>query len=76
MARLNKQRQQRLEPSRIDNAIREITKLGLEIIEKNSKDIKFKYNGNVITFFPYTGWHTGKGINDGRGLQNLLKQLV
>jgi len=31
--------------------------------------------GSTINFFPYSGWHSGKSIEDGRGFKNLLKQL-
>ena len=37
--------------------------------------LEFKYKGNTIKFYPYSGWHSGKGIKDGRGFQNLIKQL-
>lgn len=48
---------------------------GVSKIEHNNKRIDFLFNGNKIQMFPYTGWHTGKGIVDGRGINNLLKQL-
>jgi len=75
MARLDIERQQKLEPVRINKAIAEIKALGLEIVYQDSTQIRFNFKGNLITFYPYSGWHTGKGINDGRGLNNLLKQL-
>lgn len=31
--------------------------------------------GHAVMHYPFTGWHTGKSIKDGRGIQNLLKQL-
>jgi hypothetical protein len=33
------------------------------------------YKENEITYFPYSGWASGKGITDGRGLANLIKQI-
>ncbi len=43
---------------------------------KNFDDrIEFDFNGSKIKFYPYSGWATGKTIKDGRGLENLLKQL-
>ena len=42
---------------------------------KNETTIEFLHNGATIKLFPYTGWHTGKTIKDGRGVRNLLKQL-
>lgn len=37
--------------------------------------IEFEYKGHSIKYFPYSGWATGKTIKDGRGLNNLIKQL-
>lgn len=75
MARLNVEKQKQLEPKRIEFAKTELEKLGLKIIETDSTKIQFEFKSNVITLYPYSGWHTGKGIKDGRGLQNLLKQI-
>ena len=76
MARLDKERQNELEPERLLYAKTEIEKLGYEVaIQPDGKTIKFTFNQHIITFFPYTGWHTGKGIKDGRGINNLLKQI-
>lgn len=75
MARLNKERQARLEPKRIAIAKERLVGLGLEIVEVNQTRIDFIFNSNKIQFFPYSGWHTGKGIVDGRGAQKLFKQL-
>ncbi|KKN76969.1 hypothetical protein LCGC14_0364610 [marine sediment metagenome] len=74
MSRLNEERQNKLEPKRIEYAKEKIEALGysVELIEKG---LVFQFNGNRITFWAYSGWHTGKGIIDGRGLDNLLKQV-
>lgn len=75
MARLNKEVQDKLEPHRINFAVQKLTEKGITITSKDSTKITFDWNGNKITFFPYSGWHTGKGIKDGRGINNLLNQL-
>jgi len=75
MGRLDTERQQKLEPKRINKARTEIEALGLKITETSSTYLKFEFKGNTITYFPYSGWASGKGIIDGRGLDNLLKQL-
>lgn len=75
MARLDKERQQELEPQRINFAVQKLSEIGIEVTSKDSTKITFDWKGNKITFFPYSGWHTGKGIKDGRGINNLLKQL-
>lgn len=37
--------------------------------------IVFDYKESPVTFYPYSGWASGKTIKDGRGLENLLNQL-
>ena len=76
MPRLDKERQDRLQPKSIDFAVKEIIKRGISgVIVNDDNCIEFFYKGNLIKFFPYSGWHSGKGIVDGRGIDNLLKQL-
>lgn len=72
--RLNQERQERLEPSRMKTAMETFTSMGLEP-ENDGKKITFVYKGSQIQYFPYTGWATGKTIKDGRGLDFLVKQL-
>lgn len=76
MSRLNTERQNKLEPIRLRTAINEIQKLGITIINYTDKMIEFEYKGHIVKYFPYSGWATGKAIKDGRGLKNLIKQLV
>lgn len=75
--RLNQEREARLSPIRFDNAIESLSCFSevtfLPTVDKSI--ICFLWKGEKITFYPYSGWATGKGIVDGRGLKNLLKQL-
>lgn len=73
--RLNTERQNKLEPIILRTAINEIQKLGLTIINCTDKMIEFEYKGSNIKYYPYSVWATGKTIKDGRGLNNLIKQL-
>jgi hypothetical protein len=75
MARLNTKRQAELEPKRMDTAIEKLAELNVSATRISDTEVEFEWKGNMIKFWPYSGWHTGKGIKDGRGLQNLLKQL-
>ena len=75
MTRLNTERKNKLEPIRLRTAINEIQKLGLRITNSSDKMIEFEYKGQPVRYFPYSGWATGKTIKDGRGLNNLIKQL-
>ena len=75
MARLNIERQQELEPERMSFAIQEIEKLGYNVTKYSDSRLEFIFKNHIVIFYPYSGWHTGKSIQDGRGLNNLLKQL-
>ncbi len=73
--RLDKKREEDLQPKRILVAKEDITALGIEITFENDTELEFMFNGEKVKFFPYSGWATGKSINDGRGLRKLLRQL-
>lgn len=73
--RLDKEREAALQPERIQHAKNKITALGYEIIYEDGTRIDFMFNGSKIQFYPYSGWHTGATIKDGRGLNNLLNQI-
>ena len=74
MARLNKDRQDKLEPLRLKSCKKKLEELGYEVEEKG-KRLEFAYKGHIVLFWAYSGWHTGKSIKDGRGFGNLLRQL-
>lgn len=76
MSRLDTERQKELEPERIGYAIQKLHEVGIEytrLVDNNC--LEFKFKGCTVKLFPYSGWHTGKSIKDGRGLQKLLNQL-
>ena len=73
--RLNQEREAKLQPKRIQHAINELTKLGIPN-ESDTTKITFTWKGEVVRYFPYSGWHTGKSIVDGRGWEKLKNQLI
>ena len=73
--RLNQTAQKENEPKRIVYAKEQLSKLGIEITFECATRIEFYFKGEKIQLFPYSGWHTGKTIKDGRGIAKLLKQL-
>lgn len=75
MPRLDTERQNKLEPERMDYAIKQIAKIIKTDIYSNATRIEFEWKEESVFFFPYSGWATGKSIKDGRGLQKLLTQL-
>ena len=75
MARLDIERQVKLEPLRMQTALDSFESLEVEGLNHSDKVITFFWKGSVIQYFPYSGWASGKTIKDGRGLKKLLKQL-
>lgn len=73
--RLDQEREAELQPKRIEFAISELKKKGIVTFISDKTTVKFNYKGETVTLFPYSGWHTGKSVKDGRGLQNLLNQI-
>lgn len=77
MKSIDKERALIIESKRKEYAIEQIEKsLGYKLTFESENELRFMFNGSEIKFFPYTGWATGKTIKDGRGLNNLLKQLI
>lgn len=75
MSRLDTERQEALEPIRVDHAREKLQALGLKVLYAFANEIGFNYNGKLVKLYPYSGWFTGKTVTDGRGLDNLLAQL-
>ncbi len=73
--RLDIDRQNNLEPKRMLYAKSELEKLGYNVEVESNFLLKFMHKDSEIQLFPYSGWHSGKTIKDGRGLNKLLKQL-
>ncbi len=73
--RLDTARQERLEPKRMDKAKEAIEALGYDVQIVGYTKLIFMFDGKQIQYFPYSGWATGASIQDGRGLNNLLKQI-
>ena len=77
MARLDQQRQDELEPRRIETTRNKLIELGHNVTEVNDKNIVFIANGVTVIFWPYSGWFSGKKpVGSGRGFGKLLKALT
>ena len=69
----NKQKTQK---DRLQYAAMMIEQAGYDILSSSSDyQLQFLHNGHKVYLFPYTGWHSGTPIIDGRGLNNLLTQI-
>lgn len=74
-SRLDQEREERLQPQRIAYAREQIEALGYEVRKVDHTSIAFLFRGNTITVWPYSGWFSGRGVRQGRGLKKLLKQI-
>lgn len=72
--RLNQDREKKLQPQRMEKAVKELEGLGFKTVHDDTV-IAFYFKKSCIRYFPYSGWASGKTIKDGRGLKRLLKQL-
>ena len=61
---------------RTEYAIKLFENHNIEYKIVNETEMEINYKNGKIKFYPRTGWHTGKGIKDGRGIKKLLKQIV
>lgn len=75
MPRLNIERQKKFEPKRMIYAKNKIEKLGYTVIQLTNNELAFEFKKKIVRFFPYSGWASGATIQDGRGLDKLLKQI-
>jgi len=73
--RLDQEREKELQPKRMEHAAAKLKELGIDVTFKGETTITFVWKGKPVHFFPYSGWHSGASIKDGRGLQKLLSQL-
>lgn len=53
----------------------ELIEMGYDVCEANYKRVVFWYKDNLITFWIKKQWASGKGVQDGRGIENLFKQI-
>ena len=61
---------------RFGYALNELIRLNIEIDLITDNCIEFTFNNERVKLFPFTGWHSGKSIKDGRSIKNLINQLT
>lgn len=75
MARLDQERVDKLQPKRMSFCKRRLEELGFTVEQLGEAQLKFEFNGSPVSFWPYSGWFSGKTVKDNRGFKNLLKEL-
>ena len=73
--RLDQVREEEETPKRARYARGKLEELGIDIDYDDGLEIRFKFKGNTIKLWPYSGWFSGKGLKDGRGIEKLLGQM-
>lgn len=78
--RLDKERQNRLEPKRVDYCLRKLSNLDdVFVTYSDNTTICFEWEGNgmkEIKLYPYSGWWTGPKVGSGRGFNKLYQKLT
>lgn len=75
MSRLNIERQKELEPKRLQYAIDQLAKLKIEVSHKTETSLQFTFRKVTVILYPYSGYFSGKGIQPGRGISELIYKL-
>jgi hypothetical protein len=73
--RLDQEREALLQPERMSTCIKTLVDMGFDVVQIDHTQLEFKFKGNVIKLYPYSGWFTGKGVGSDRGFNKLLKRL-
>lgn len=73
--RLDQEREALLQPKRMKECKAKLEEMGFVVSQFGETELRFMFKGSEVKFWPYSGWHTGKTIKDGRGFTNLLRQL-
>lgn len=70
-----KDRRNAYKEERMIHAIKRISREGYTVRQVDDLTLLFMFHAEPVRFYPYTGWATGKSIEDGRGLQRLIDQI-
>lgn len=76
MSRINKEREQALQPQRMRSTKDKLIGMGFNIAYEDETRLEFIFNNERVSFWPYSVWHSGKSIKSGRGFSRLLRQLI
>lgn len=69
-----KRRRSEVLPGRLDWAKKRFAQAGIPLVKESDMALIVRVRCHNVTYYPFTGWFFGKGIKDGRGLENLIKQ--
>lgn len=76
LKRIRKEERKQKEQKMVDHARRKIEELGYKVsMSDEDQYFTFEFKGHTVTYWPYSGWASGRSIKDGRGLKNLINQI-
>lgn len=61
--------------TRLQYAIKMLTRAGFNTTEENPVKVRIDHNGITVSYWILTGWYSGKGIEPGRGIKTLIEKL-
>lgn len=66
----------RIQKEKLFEAQEKLLGIGIDLTYESDSEVRFIHKGSVVSYFTYSGWFSGKSVKDGRGLNNLIKQLA
>lgn len=65
----------KLRDIKMDEAIEMFYENNIDFVAEDASTIRINHNGFTVIYYPKSEWFTGKSVEDGRGIHNLIKQL-
>jgi hypothetical protein len=65
-----------LDPQEIASCQLTLEELSFEVTQCGRYRLEFVFQGYRALFWPYSGWHSGRSIEDGRGFEHLSGAVV
>lgn len=65
----------KLRDIKMDEAIDKLYEHDIDFIVEDASTIRINHNHSTIIYYPKSEWFTGKSVEDGRGIENLIKQI-
>ena len=67
-----KRRRDAVLPGRKDYAKRRFAEEGIHVVSETSTSLVIRVHCNNVTYHPFSGSYTGRGVASGRGIENLI----
>jgi hypothetical protein len=71
-----KEDSEHLKPQTLEELKEVVEYLELDVVRETPASFVFIYDNHEVTYFRKSKWFSGKSVQDGRGAENLIKQLT